>query len=166
MKKIIAILIIAFLFLSCDNHKDVDRVPVDYVVCFRVENASAENLLDSATEGNFLGNEIYIAYQGERLGEKYENRYRVGDGPSNGFQLTIYQSGDDIPAYIQVNLPVLILYMDEDFLNKIFTIHWGDGTNDELKITVYDDNDEKKGIDIWFNGELCHKENGLFTIVK
>jgi hypothetical protein len=169
MKKILAILTIAFLFMSCDNPdipKYVDRSVV-YVVSFSVENASGENLLDPATVGNILDNEIYIAYQGERLGEKYENRYRVGDRPSEGFQLTIYQPGDDIPEYITGNLPALIFYMPDGFLNKIFTINWGDGTSNEFKLfPLSDDKDEKKGIDIWFNGQSYRKETGRFTIVK
>jgi hypothetical protein len=68
MKKILTILIIAFSFISCDNHKNHDEVVIDNIdrirtvllLCIRVENASGENLLDPATEGNILGNEIYF----------------------------------------------------------------------------------------------------------
>jgi hypothetical protein len=182
MKKILTILIITFSFISCNNRRERGYYePVfGYSFFFSVENTAGENLLDSATVGNILDNEIYIAYQGERLGEKYENRYRVGDRPSKGFQLIIYQSGDDTSEYLQANLqanllsnlPALIFYMPEGFFNKIFTINWGDSTSDEMKFEMYKTQDEEgKHVfsqKVWFNDELLQPSGKslMFTIVK
>jgi hypothetical protein len=155
MKKIMILAVM--MLVSCTHPSPDDTIIRISDLKIRVENAVGENLLDLATVGNILDNEIFIE---KTFGRNFEKICEVGGGFSGGFQLKMDQSEDNIPVLI-FTIPV------NSNGSMLFMIHWGDGTSDELKITVYDDGkDEKKGIDLWFDGELCHKASGLFTIVK
>lgn len=75
MNKFISLLISSaflFSFASCSNNDDDiiwDYVPVVYE--FYVHNVEGRNLLDPATEGNILDQEIYIIRNGERIDAEY-----------------------------------------------------------------------------------------------
>jgi hypothetical protein len=165
MKKIM-ILSIIFLLASCLNNDPGDPGPtlISTDLKIRVENTAGENLLDPATECNILGNEIYIAYQGERLGEKYENRYGIDDRFSGGFRLVIGQSDDNIPVLI---FTIAWSSRDDDLsLEKtLFTIYWGDGTSDEIEVEINDEDGKLADI-VWLNGELEAVDELSVTIVK
>jgi hypothetical protein len=180
MKKILTILIIAFSFISCDKKGKGQHfmLPIVHLLCIHVENASGENLLDPTTEGNILGNEIYID----------TNRRDIDGNSLYVYSLEGY--GYDVSDTTKVNLiaglkieyydstPVLSLrwrgrgWRQSDGLMKLgdelLTVNWGDGTSDELKLEY--DNDKGTGkitTTIWLNGELYQPDKSLaVTIVK
>jgi hypothetical protein len=160
------VLIILFLaFTACDIQQYGE---VDYntpSVCFFVKNAAGENLLDPNVEGNILGNEITVDYNGEV--------FDMGDTLTRALKPVWY--GLRVEPYGDVLDHTRVLKFGEfspvdDYHDETFTINWGDGTSDEVKFDLYIKRELKVVKKLWFNGELLSndptKVSFVINIVK
>jgi hypothetical protein len=181
MKKILTILIIAFSFISCDNREDreddyyVAKPGGQHLLCIHVENAAGENLLDPATAGNILNNEIYIDFnRKDRKGyglEDYDYYLGLSLEDITNLDFSLICPGLKI-GYLEGS-PLLSFrwhgsgwYRSDGSVKwdeTLLTINWGDGTSDDIKYQY-----DRGTATIWLNGELetVDDEWLSITIVK
>lgn len=155
--------------LSSDNSLSGTIVKTDdypiwdficYNVCFEIEDAQGNDLLDPLTTGNIIKDNFFITYKDKeyRLIEtrfldprplglriEYSNYYKK-------YQLTF---GEFTPT--------------GNFKNENFIIHWGDGTEDEITFDLYitwKKFDPTVHKIIYLNGERYSDESLRIKIVK
>lgn len=131
-----------------------------YNICFAVEDAQGNNLLDPQTEGNILDKNIRVTYKDKEFG-LIETRFLMPE--ELGLRVQYYQ-------YYKKNLLTFGEFTPEDCLKgEQFIIHWGDGTEDEIMFDLYitwKKFDPTVHKIVYLNGELYSGESFLIKIVK
>lgn len=130
MKKFLS-LIVFFLFVSvfaaCDKHEsesDWDYTPI--AVCFEVLDSEGNNLYESSTADNWLGQSASCTFDGQ----SYLYPFNTADPDAVRFALAEYASGSGSPLTV-------ICFGDldgsKDYDSDLF-VSWPDGSTDRVKI--------------------------------
>ncbi len=159
MKKItiytLLILFIGTLF-GCKDDLIWDISPVN--ISFKVCDEAGNDLLDSATEGNILENDIKVIYDDISYPRDVDMR------KTRYYSATL--SGLKTAELDDHNVLTFGEFDGASNYSKTFTVDWGDGTTDEIKFDnqfKMKRNKPKKNTDIYLNSK---KVSGLFTIIK
>ena len=149
MKNLFKLLLLAAVAVAgaaCDKEEAAKSTTESYWVYFSVVDAqTGEDLLDPATEGNFLDQEIKLTHNGELY-----QRPKVADlepilqaSPSEPFALRWGKrslgSGSADERYWLAFGPFL---PSEHYYREVLTIDWGDGTQNEVVLDCYFQNDK------------------------
>jgi hypothetical protein len=146
-------------------------------ICFFVKNEEGENLLDPNIEGNILGNEITVDYNGQVFGMDSVQTRAL---PPVWYGLRVEPFDDYLNFTPVLKFGEFITTSDEiGFHGETFTINWCDGTSDEVKFDLYItwsinesylDPDPTVHKKLWFNDELQpnvpHTGDFVINIVK
>lgn len=130
----VAILLSSMLNTSCsDSDKeecDVLIQPTEVPVCFIVRDNEGNNLLDPAFEGNILDRNIEVTYEGAPYS------LQLSEYPFD-LMLGLYTGKIEVGMDIIPGIMFWYLYMEGDCVSHRFSINWGDGVTDEVKIDYY-----------------------------
>ena len=100
-----------------------------------VKNAAGENMLDPAVDGNILGNDICVEYDGEIWPVSTQSTRASGTPPWYGLRI------EPLNPYREGSPSVLKFGMfptgNGGCYGEEFTIDWGDGTTNKVKFDCY-----------------------------
>jgi hypothetical protein len=162
MNKVIITVLVAALSVSCGKTWDL----VNPDVCCFVRNADGENLLDPATEGNILDNEITVDYNGETYGMNGNAGTRASHEVWYGLRVEPYNDFSDDTPVLKFGEFRSTSHDSGSYRGETLTINWGDGTSDEIKFDLYVKGSHNVKQKIWLNGELQSEDSLEVTIVK
>ena len=175
-KRLWIILALCFaVFSSCDDNKEEDDRIWDfakYDAEFVVKDADGRNLLDPATSGNILDNEIKVSYEGETydlcIGKEncFIHKHLTRDLPAFWYGLRICE---ECRKYHEEKSVMMFgeFSPTDNHRSKTFTINWGDGSSDEITFDLYitwKKNDPTVHKNIWLNG--VEHDSFLFEFIK
>lgn len=150
----------AILLAGCSDKRTEEDGPErgmiwDFItpsIAMRVENAARENLLDPSTEGNWLEREIYAEFRGERFPMRDLTRETM---PRELMLRVEYvRSSWESPGR-EAWLTFGEFSVYDTMVREPLTIHWGDGTSDELLISLrlsWQGHDPVIEEALWLNG--------------
>ena len=177
MKNLFKLLLLAMVAMAgaaCDKEENKHLIwdYANYTIAFAVEDAeTGEDLLDPATEGNILGQEIKVVYNEKeypRWTKDGLEAWDIEDIASTRFnkpQTLALRWGWSNDAY-----SYLVTFGEfspaEDFRQESFIIDWGDGTQNEIVFDCYDTWKNGKPTihtDCWMDGV---KQKGKIVLKK
>lgn len=182
---LVVLLCAASLLSACKKKAAEDFIIWDfacYTVDFYVADArTGANLLDAATEGNILNNDIYVEYDGDRY-DMYTDRpglYGYAETRYNmpaplGLRLRQYDyQWDDVSESWERreswHLEFGEFSPENGHRGDEFTIYWGDGTSNTVRFDCYVEwksrNNPVVHRSLWLD-EVSQKENWTCTIVR
>ena len=159
MKKVkIHMLLLLFIttLFACNNDLIWDIAPVD--ISFKVCDAAGNDLLNPATEGAILEQDIQVIFN--------DISYPRDVDMSNTRYYLAVLSGLKTAKIDNQNVLTFGEFSGDENQSKTFTVDWGDGTTDEIKFDHEFEmkrNKPKRHTTIYLNGE---KVSGVFTITK
>lgn len=136
-----------------------------YDVRFFVTNAAGENLMDPEVEGNWLDRDIYIEYGNEI----YRMNMDDSDTRANMPRWLGLRTGSDYWGEEPIMLRFGEFGPTAHYQGTTFTIHWGDGTSDEVTFDLYitwKKCDPTVHKTLWFNDAKIPDESFNVEIVK
>lgn len=153
--KLLLLAAVAVVGAACDNEEKPMRWESDfscYSVEFAVEDAeTGEDLLDPATEGNILGQEIKVIYQGKEYIRSKTNSLNWSVEPSTTSRVNCPRPFALRWGRSNSSYSYLVAFGEfdptQDFHQESFIIDWGDGTQNEI---VLDCN--TSGSALWVDG--------------
>ncbi len=165
-------LCIVMMFAGCDKHQDdIIWDFVNWNVVLIVDSPKG-NLLDPATEGNILDNDIIVEYNGKMYrmnGQQTRENPPVWEGLRIG-EYYGYQGDDGTPALLFGEFATTT----NGFRNETFIIDWGDGTHSAVMFDLYitwawnerkDYNEPTVHKRIWIDGEL-KSDDSLVAVIE
>lgn len=160
----IFIMLFGFIFIvSCNNGEcDVVVQPRETPVCFIVTDNEGNNLLDPLYDGNILDRNIMVEYEGEQYS------LELSEYPNDG-KFGLYTGKIDIGTDKMQGIKFWYFYVSKNKGSHDFSISWGDGTADEVKIDYY-----YKVVDCepviymraYLDGELHSDNSFIINLVK
>ncbi len=169
LARLTVIVTFAVLFSGC---KDVYYPMWDFPpwnIGVIVKNSAGENLLDPNVADNILDDDVVVEFNGEPY-EMYDARTRFIPAQWSGLRVGEYWLGDYNGEFAML----FGQFQTEEYEKshpRTLTIHWGDGTSDEIKFDLYVTY-RKKGTEstvhrkIWLNGELQSDKYLVVEIVR
>lgn len=161
-----AILINPLLISSCsdsdDNEGGVIVQPAEVPVCFIVKDSKSNNLLDPEFEGNILDHNIEVTYEGAQYALQL-SEYPI-DRMFGLYTGEIEVGMDKIPGIM-----FWYFHVNPDRGNHHFSINWGDGVTDEIKIDYYYTVANGKPVYhriTYLNGKLHSDNSFIINIIK
>ena len=163
LKSMLLMVATSLMFVSCNPFVIQDWAPIEIYV--KVSNAEGQNLLDSTTLNNFVGEEISAEWMGDTyvadtisLWEK-QHMTRTYLPIMNGL-MYVTKNGEQMLYFGE-------LAGDGDYDDDPFTIYWPDGSTDVITIknkTHLSSANRKYKL----NGEVVAKDTGapVISIVK
>ena len=132
-------------------------------MCFIVKDTEGNNLLDPLYGGNILDRDIEVEYGGERYA------LELSEYPNDNTMFGLYtgrvEDGmDEIPCIM-----FWYFYVSKDRGSHVFSIDWGDGTTDEIKIDYYYKVEDCEPViyqKAYLNGVLHSDDSFIINIVK
>lgn len=162
--KIALFAVVAIVTTACDNEEERGLMVwdfVNYAVEFAVEFAkTGEDLLDPATEGNILEQEIKVIYNGT----EYPRWTKAGLGAWFIEDITSTRYNMPMPFALRWGwsnsaYSYLVAFGEfdptQDFHQESFIIDWGDGTQNEIVLDCYitwKGNDPTVHTTLWVDG--------------
>ncbi len=170
MKKFMYLLLSAMLtmtFVACSNDDDEGTMIYDWPginICFYVQDAQENNLLDTTVANNIIDAPVQVQYNGKT----YDKDVVVNEHSTRAYLATLHglttQKDKDGRLYLNFGE----LQGDDTYVNEPITIQWGDGTYDTVTMNskiVWKGNKAESVRSFMLNGEPYEPQAPYYSFV-